>query len=155
MATSKKTTRKKRKTDIRLSLTRDLIDQACALARKGNFRQTIRAKLGVPKGTWDAWVQRGKQEIRDKESGILKGDLSLKACFVLEMDEAESSVQTRIHEDILDSDDLELKFKFLKCRYPKQYAHSPKSYVDDESGEEVENSATDILLQRLAAFVKD
>jgi len=150
----KKEKKRRNPTDVRLTLTREIIDQACELARKGNFRQTIYKRLGISRGTWDAWLTRGRADIRDREAGKIK-ELGLKACLVLELDKAESEVCTQIHEDIMTSDDPALKFKFLRVRYPKMYSGISTTFVDDESGSEEKTPGVDLLAQKLASFLGD
>lgn len=157
MATAKKSPKPKRprkpkNDDPRNTLTQTIIDLACESARLGNFRRTIYLGLGIPRGTWESWIVRGRRDIEDFAEGKIK-NLGMKGKFVLALERAEANAITSIHKNIMESEDPALQLKFLKLRHPKMYSGISNSYVDDETGEEVETSAGDLLAQKLASFL--
>jgi len=157
MATTKKSPKRRPRkgvlnNDPRNTLTQTIIDEACEYAALGNFRRTIYQGLGIPRGTWESWLVRGRRDIEDFTSGKIK-NLGMKGKFVIALERAESEAVTSIHKNIMESEDPALQLKFLKLRHPKMYSGISNSYVDDETGEEVETSAGDLLAQKLASFL--
>jgi hypothetical protein len=138
-----------------LALTEDIIKNAARLARYGNFKQDIRASLKIPKGTWTSWMQRGKKELKEQSAG-LRDKVSLKAKLVLELEAAETEAKNGIFKEIIESDDLDLKFKFITKRFARQF-NDISTYIDDETGEEKETntSALDLIASKLINFLDD
>lgn len=134
-------------------LTDELIRDACAIIRDGNFRTIAFARLGIPTYTWSSWVKRGNHELKDVAAGRKKeSDLTLKAKMCLELNAAEAECHEELLLDVLSNGSPELKMKFLQRRYGKLYSNNPNA-IEDESGEEVQRSAVDILAEKLANFV--
>ena len=80
---------KPHKQHINLSLTEDIIREACEIVGAGNFRYVAAGRLGIPLKTWNSWVKRGKNELEDYRSGN-REELTLKAQFVTELEQAEA-----------------------------------------------------------------
>ena len=137
------------------TLTEELIQEACAIIRDGNFRTIAFGKLGIPTYTWSSWVKKGNHELKDLAAEkITEEDLSLMAMMCLELNKAEAECHEELLLDVLHSGSPELKMKFLQRRYGKLYSANPNA-IEDESGEEVQRSAMDILAEKLANFVVD
>ena len=138
-----------------LALTEEIIRNAARLARYGNFKQDIRASLKIPKGTWTSWMQRGRKELKEQSAG-LRDKVSLKAKLVLELEAAETEAKNGVFKEILESEDLDLKFKFITKRFGRQF-NDTSTYIDDETGEEKESSvsALDSIAQKLLNFLDE
>jgi hypothetical protein len=141
--------------NVNLTLTEDLIREAAAIVRKGNFRYVTANKLGIPQDTWNRWLQYGRGELRAYIHGCGPEELTLKARLVLALEKAEGECHATLLEDVIESDNVQAKIWFLQRRYNKLYSKNPNAHVDDETGEVIRRSATEILADKLAQFLED
>lgn len=137
-----------------LALTEEIIRNAARLAKYGNFRSDIYKALKIPRGTFDAWITRGKKELKEHAAGV-RDKVSLKAKLLLELEAAEAQAKNGVFEQILESDDLDLKFKFITKRFGRQF--NDMRYIDDDTGEvkEQQQSAIDSIASKLLNFLDD
>ena len=137
---------------INLSLTEETVAAACAIVEAGNFRYIAAQRLGIPRNTWSSWLTRGRKELREHADGK-RDKLTVKATLVLELDKAEARCHQRLLQDVVESENVQAKMWFLERRYNKLYSKNPNARIDDDTGEEVEVSATDILAEKLAQLL--
>ena len=138
---------------IDLTLTDELVDKACAIVEAGNFRYIAAQRLGISRTTWISWLARGRRELKEAEEGK-RDRLTVKASLVVKLDAAEARCHQRILQDVVDSDNVQAKMWFLERRYNKLYSKNPNARIDDESGEEVELDASQILAEKLLQFLE-
>ncbi len=139
---------------IDLSLTDELVKKACDIVEAGNFRYIAAQRLGIPRNTWASWLTRGRKELKEHTAGD-RDRLTVKASLVVELDKAEARCHQRILQDVVDSDNVQAKMWFLERRYNKLYSKNPNARIDDESGEEIELNAAQILAEKLAQFLDE
>jgi hypothetical protein len=154
-AIKKKAAPKKKATQmesLNLSLTDDLVREACKIVEAGNFRKVAAQRLGVPMSTWNSWLQRGKKELREFSSGK-RTSVTVKASFVRELDKAEGRCHARLLQDVISSDSIQAKQWFLERRYNKLYSKNPNAHIDDETGEESKVDALEILADKLRTLM--
>lgn len=138
----------------KLSLTRAMVDEAAAIVAKGNFRYVARGRMGVCSSTWNRWMERGREELREYTAGRKpKSKLTLKAELVMALDKAEQVVHSQIIEDVLESDNLKLKTEYLYRRFSKLYSKNPNAH-DDETGETYKVDPMELLLEKLQPFCR-
>lgn len=139
---------------IDLTLTDEMVAEACAIVERGNFRYVAAQRLGVSHGTWASWLERGRKELREHTSGK-RDTLTVKAKLVVELERAEAQCHERLLQDVLEADDPRLKMDFLKARYGKLYSRNPNARIDDETGEKVKIEIAEILADKLSQFMDD
>lgn len=137
-----------------LTLNEKVIDRLVEIVRRGNFRKTAADELGIPPGTFNSWLQRGKRELRDYAAGRLD-ELTLKARLIQELARAESRAHADILRDVVNSEDVRAKMWFLERRYNKQYSKNPNAHIDDETGEQSKVDALQLLAEALAQISED
>ncbi len=133
-----------------LKITQEIIDQAAAIVRRGNFRYVARGQLGISEGTWKTWLSYGRRDLRESEEG--KTEMSLQAKFVVALDKAENIVHDELIRDILASDNDKLKLEYLCRRYPKLYSKNINAH-DDDTGETVRVDPLELLAEKLKPFI--
>jgi hypothetical protein len=153
-ATKKKAVKKKstQMESLNLSLTDDILREACQIVEAGNFRYVAAQRLGVPASTWNSWLHRGKKELREYASGK-RDHVTVKASFVRELDKAEARCHQRLLQDVITSDSIQAKQWFLERRYNKLYSKNPNARIDDETGEETKVDALEILADKLRTLM--
>lgn len=129
-------------------LSQKIIDEMCAIVRKGNFRTVARQRLGISTSTYDDWVQSGKRQIREVERGERK-NLLLQGKLVLALDEAEGIVHGQMVEDILEHGSIQARQWYLVRRFNKLYSLNPNAHIDDETGRTEKADSGAALLERL------
>lgn len=154
-AAKKKATRKRATPQeaVNLSLTDDLVREACRIVEAGNFRYVAAQRLGVPASTWNSWLHRGKKELREFASGK-RDHVTVKATLVRELDKAEARCHQRLLQDVVESDSVQAKQWFLERRYNKLYSRNPNARIDDETGEETKVDALEILADKLRTLME-
>lgn len=136
-----------------LELTEAILFELAEIVAKGNFRHVAAGQLGITPNTLHGWVRRGKTYLEDYNKGKLS-ELTLQARLVVELEKAEADCHGKLVVDILASGSPELKLKFLRLRYNKLYNNNPNA-VDDVTGEDVQRSAADLLIEKLSTFLED
>lgn len=139
---------------IDLGLTDAIVEKACAIVAAGNFRYVAAQRLGVPKGTWQGWLTRGRKELAEYAEGKReRKKLTVKAKLVTELEKAEGECHSRLLQDVLDSNSIQAKQWFLERRYNKLYSTNPNAHIDDETGETETFDAAAILAEKLRQFM--
>jgi hypothetical protein len=144
----------RKKAYVNLTLTEDILQEAVKIVRQGNFRYVAAARVGVPFNTWNGWIKRGRNELKDYANGIGDEELTIKARLILELDRVEAECHAQILEDVANSDNVTAKMWFLQRRYNKLYSKNPNAHLDDETGEMVHRTASDILAEKLLQFLE-
>lgn len=135
-------------------LTAKLVEDICAVVRKGNFRYVALQRLGISRHTYDQWMTVGRKQIRDYEAGRRRNIL-MQGKLVLALDEAEGVVHGQMVEDILEHGSIQARQWFLERRFNKLYSRNPNAHIDDESGKEEKVDHAALLLERLVAAAKE
>ncbi len=130
------------------SLTPDLLGLVCDEIKKGNFRYVAFARAGIPKDTWTTWVVKGNKQRK-------KGEVTIYTEMLLALEAAEATMHSGILTDVLATGTARDKLEFLRLRFNKLYNKNPNARIDDETGAEENVSGTELLAEKLAAFVKD
>ena len=135
-----------------LSLTEDIVAEACRIVEAGNYRRIAAKRLGIPLNTWNSWLQKGKKEMREYAAGK-RTHVTVKATLVRELDKAEARCHQLLLQDVIGSDSVQAKQWFLERRYNKLYSKNPNAHVDDETGEEAKVDALEILAEKLRTLL--
>lgn len=133
-------------------LTQELIDEAVAIVKAGNFRSVAAQMLGIGRRTFYDWLQKGRVDLKRLVDGKVD-HYTLHAKFVIAMERADGESHASILQDILDGDETPaaVKLQFLKLRYPKQYAMATEG-IDDETGSTSQTTGVQLLAQALERF---
>lgn len=148
-----KRTKKIRGERSHLTLTEETIAKAADIVARGNFRDTARSILGIPEGTWETWINRGRSEAREFSRGERKVE-TLKMKFVKELDRAEGQGLDQFSRDMLDpAVPMKTRAEFMYRRHSRLFSKNPKA-LDDRTGQEYETDPKQLLAEKLAVFLE-
>lgn len=136
-----------------VKLTEDLVKKFAAIVAAGNFRYVAAQSLGIPQATITSWCASGRKEIEEFVEGK-RETVTIRALLLQEIEKAEANVHQTIIRDVVLGDNMPAKLWYLERRYNKLYTKNPNAYIDDEAGKEITREASDILVEKLASFIK-
>ncbi len=135
-------------------LTEELIEEAYSILRAGNYQKTVCALLKIPRSSYHDWYKRGKEAQESRASGANpdpKDDLYV--LFYERCYQAKQEVIAQLTLDIVQSDDMRVKYKLLRAWDPRRFTEHYET--DDATGEVVERrSGADIMAERIALLIE-
>lgn len=143
-----------------LKLTQEIIDGLTEIVAQGNFRYVARGKMGIPHGTFNSWLQRGRQHILDYEKDGKWKDLSMQAKLVQALDKAENDNHAKIISNVMGLDPtnpmaVKLQLDYLYRRHGQLYRKG-RTAIDDETGETIKIvDPFEALAEKLAPYIDD
>jgi hypothetical protein len=130
-----------------LTLTPEVFKIIVDSVGRGNWR-TVAAKMaGIPISTFQSWVRRGEQHLKEIEAGE-RMTMTIQANLVLDLAKAEGKLHDFHQSKILEEAKPELRFQWLTRRFAKEWVPTTTG-IDDQTGEETQADLVALLLDRL------
>jgi hypothetical protein len=132
------------------ALTKPIFKEIVDLVKAGNWRLVAARAAGVNIETFKTWIDTGEKQIQDILDGTRKA-MPLQAQLVMELDRAEGKCHAFHNAKVLKDAKPELRFAWLKARFPKEWAPTTAA-IDDKTGEQTEVDVVNLLVSRFQAL---
>ncbi len=132
------------------SLTKPIFKEIVDLVKAGNWRLVAARAAGVNIETFKTWIDTGEKQIQEILDGTRKA-MPLQAQLVMELDRAEGKCHAFHNAKVLEHAKPELRFAWLKARFPKEWAPTTTA-IDDRTGEQTEVDVVNLLVSRFQAL---
>lgn len=132
------------------ALTKPIFKEIVDLVTAGNWRLVACRAAGVNVETFKSWLVTGDKQIAEIIAGTRKA-MPLQAQLVMAIERAEGKCHAFHNAELLKDAKPELRFAWLKARFPKEWAPTTVG-IDDTTGEQTEIDVVNLLVSRFQAL---
>ena len=141
-------------------LSLEIVEDFCAKIRRGNFRYVAAQAIGFDHRQIYRWLKIGQNydedhpDDRPDPKKFEKGEHEYKCWYLfVETIKAEGFMHDQCMMDILQSDNMAIKMRFLERRFNRLYSNNPNAWIDDSDGSVTKVDGQTVLAERIAAML--